>query len=554
MKKMTFFNSISFKSLPPISSTRLTLIVSAYITLILNLRIGITYAAANEIEGFWGLLQAFAFLMFVFCIVFILLSLFNFKRLQKASLILALLTSVPAFYFAMQFNTLFDESMLNNALETDTKEAADLLSGAYWTMLLLLGVIPSLIIFKYPVKYPSLYRSLLNNFIAILVAVLVLIGSIAPYYAKFSSFVRNNNTVLKNSLLPYAPLHALYKTLQLRYFHSGEVVKNIDQTAKRKPNNEQTNAKPIALVVIVGETARESSFTPILQRFSGQEGYLNTDDQLIYFTNLWSCGTNTAASLPCMFSTFGKDDYQRSYNREYENIAELINRVGYQVTWRNNNSGCKGLCNELNKDPITLENSPQFSAYGLFYDEALVVDLEQRISASVKDQVIFLHQLGSHGPAYFKRLPNEYKLEQPACESQDFGKCSQQEIVNAYNNTIIYTNRVIAGAISRLKQLEETHDTALVYLSDHGESTGEGGYYLHGIPYFMAPEEQTHIPMLFWLSDGFAKQKQIDLACLHAKSDDKLSHDNFSHSMIGLLDIETSYYQENWDIFASCRQ
>ncbi len=468
---------------------------------------------------------------------------------------MALFSSVPAFYFSLQFNTLFDESMLNNALETDAKEAADLLRGAYWVMLLLLAVIPSAIIYKYPVNYPNIYRSFLKNSLSILIAVVLLIGAIAPFYAKFSSFVRNNNTVLKNSLLPYAPLHALYSTLKLRYFHSGAVVKQIDLNAKRKilTSNQSEQRKPIALVVIVGETARESSFTPLLKRLSNSEGYIKPSHNFIYFNNFWSCGTNTAASLPCMFSTFGKDQYKRSYNREYENVAETINRVGYQVTWRNNNSGCKGLCKELFKDPINKSNSAQFSAFGHYYDDALVVDLEQRIASSSQDQVIFLHQLGSHGPAYFKRVPKEYKLEQPACESQDFSQCSQQEIVNAYNNTIVYTNHVIANAISKLKKLTDQYDTALIYLSDHGESTGEGGYYLHGIPYFMAPEEQIHIPMLFWISDGFAEQKGINLSCLQNKSADKLSHDNFSHSLLGLLDIETHFYRKSEDIIDSCR-
>jgi len=467
----------------------------------------------------------------------------------------ALLSSVPAFYFSLQFNTLFDESMLNNALETDAKEAADLLGAAYWTLLVFLAIIPSVIIYKYPVHYPSFFRSLLNNALSILIAVILLVGSIAPFYAKFSSFVRNNNTVLKNSLLPYAPLHALYRTLQLRYFHSKPVIKQFDLNAKRKglTGNQSEPRKPLVLVVMVGETARERSFTPLLQGLYKTKGYLKQSDNFIYFNNVWSCGTNTAASLPCMFSTFGKDQYKRRYNREFENVAELINRVGYQVTWRNNNSGCKGLCKELNKDPINESNSAQFSTHGHFFDEALVNDLEQKIALSDQDQVLFLHQLGSHGPAYFERVPQQYKLEQPACESKDFSKCSQQEIVNAYNNTILYTNHVIATGIAKLKNLAKDYDSALIYLSDHGESTGEGGYYLHGIPYFMAPEEQIHIPMLLWISDGFAARKGIELSCLRKKSTEKLSHDNFSHTLIGLLDIETSYYQKNEDITAGCR-
>jgi len=527
--------------------------MSVIFTIVFNLRIEITYLSSYPINDFFSAVEATAFLLFIFSLLFILFSLFSFPYLQKIMFIIFLLASAPALYFSLRFNVLFDESMLNNALETDYNEASDLLSASFWWMFILLAILPSYIIFKLPLVYPKLWRNALTNLLSIGVAGLIIYLSITPFYAEFSSFVRNNNTKLSNSLLPYAPIHSMYEIIDRANTVPSIDKKVIDSDAHINPQASRHREKPLALIVIIGETARASSFKELSQQLSGREGFLSPETNLVYFDNVSSCGTNTAASLPCMFSTYTKSDYQRSFKGKFENVAELIQRVGYQVTWRNNNSGCKGLCGQLNNDPVDASNSSEYFAYDHFYDEALVSDLSTRVASSTKDQVIFLHQLGSHGPAYFKRAPKAYKLLQPACESEDFGKCTQQQIKNAYENSIVYTNHVIATAIDELRQLQNDYDTALIYLSDHGESTGEGGYYLHGIPYFMAPKEQTHVPMLMWFSDGFLRDRQIDMNCVKSKKALPFSHDYFSHTLLGLLDIVTSDYSNSLDILYRCK-
>ena len=96
-------------------------------------------------------------------------------------------------------------------------------------------------------------------------------------------------------------------------------------------------------------------------------------------------------------------------------------------------------------------------------------------------------------------------------------------------------------------------DTALVYVSDHGESLGENNLYLHGLPYALAPQQQIHVPMLTWLSGPMQKRLGVRQDCLQKSATAPLTHDNLFHSMLGLLDVNTSVYLPRLDLFAGCR-
>ncbi len=542
---------------PPLPKSKITgLALSALTALIFatmyNVKIWQIYFSNNDVSSLTDILQAFCFFIFVYALLLSFFSVVTFRWIQKGIVIFLFLAAAPAFYFSLSLGVLFDVSMLQNAFETDIHEAIDLLTTQFWFVFIFLGIIPATIIYKSDVSYSIFWKQLLKNISTVIVAVCAAISGLYPYYGELSFFVRNNNTELSNSLLPIAPLRATYRNL-ISINSERNIVKEIlDHDAIIVSKNLAAVKKPIALVVIIGETARESSFSLKDVGLSEQSEKLLNRKNLFYFSNFWSCGTNTALSVPCMFSLYAKADYRREMNRKYENVAEIINRVGYDVVWRNNNSGCKGICGRIYNDPINANNSANFFHDDEFYDEALVDDLTQRITRSNDDQIIFLHQLGSHGPAYFKRVPNEYKILQPACESQDFAKCDREEIVNAYNNTILYTKRVVNQAIEKLDSISEHYDTILIYLSDHGESTGEKGIYLHGIPYIIAPDEQTHIPALVWMSDSYIENRGVDRNCLKNKTTDRFSHDNFSHTLLGILDIQTTVYDKELDLFDLC--
>jgi lipid A ethanolaminephosphotransferase len=166
------------------------------------------------------------------------------------------------------------------------------------------------------------------------------------------------------------------------------------------------------------------------------------------------------------------------------------------------------------------------------------------------DILIVLHQMGSHGPAYYKRYPEAFRVFTPTCESSQLDECSQEEISNAYDNTIVYTDHFLAEVISLLKNNDEHFETAMFYASDHGESLGEGGVYLHGMPYWIAPGSQTAVSMILWFGPNF---DDVDAEDVRAVIDTPLTHDNIFHTLLGLFEIHSQVYQEDKDVLHMAR-
>jgi len=538
----------------PISSTRFTIILTLFFTFVMNLKIVLVYFNVHQIKSIHDILQMVCFFLFLSFLIFSILNTFNFKFIQKPAYTLFFLVSAPALYFSLSFNTLYDRSMIRNLLETDVNEAMDLMNPTFIMTTLVIGLVPVLLLWKIPVRYQTNWKTIPKTLIVSFISFLLAIASTFPYYSNISSFVSNNSDQLAYSLLPYAPIDSFYQNVKAEFKEKNIKKELLDASAKIGEKHKILGDKPLVVVVLIGETARAKSFQ--LKNIQGAESieHLTDRNNLIYFTDFWSCGTNTAASLPCMFSTYPKKSYKRDFKRRYENVAELIKRVGYDVTWIENNSGCKGLCNQFEKLRINESNSPTFKRDTGFYDEALVDNLAARIRSKSTDQVIFLHTMGSHGPAYYKRVPDDLKFIQPACESDDFSNCTDEEITNAYNNSVLYTKHVIGRGIDELEKISEEYNTLLIYLSDHGESTGGNGYYLHGLPYFMAPDVQKHIPALIWMSDTFITSHKIDFDCMLDKKDEPFSHDYFSHTLINILDIETIVYNKDLNLLDQCEK
>lgn len=197
--------------------------------------------------------------------------------------------------------------------------------------------------------------------------------------------------------------------------------------------------------------------------------------------------------------------------------------------------------------------TPEFCTEDACFDEALMDGLDATIEAERGPMVVVLHQQGSHGPAYFRRYPDRFARFTPACGEADLQDCKHDAIVNAYDNTILYTDFFLGEVIRFLREREDRFRTAMIYVSDHGESLGEDRVYLHGLPYFMAPDSQTHVPWIVWLSDSFRDSEGIDGECLRAMRGAPLSHDNLFHSLLGLMDVSSEVYRGDLDPFATCR-
>lgn len=460
------------------------------------------------------------------------------------------LVSAGVAYFMSQYGVMIDAGMLRNFAETNATEVRDLLSLKLFAYILLLGVLPCLLLWKVPVNYRRWHRELFSKVI-VSVASAAVIGVVAlANYQGLSSLFRNHHEI-RLMLVPSNYIGASIGYLQEQVVSAQQPFIKIGEDAQRNPDLQLQPRKSLT-VLVVGESARAQNFG-ILGYDRDTTPQLDKEAGLIAFTDVHSCGTETAVSVPCMFSNMGRKDYNASKARNEEGLLDVLKRAGIDVIWRDNQSGCKGTCDRVTVQDVSKLQDPALCANSECRDEILLQGLQSFIDHLDKDTVLVLHQMGSHGPDYFKRYPKEYEHFTPVCESNALNNCSRESIVNGYDNTLVYTDHVLASLIDVLRSNQDKVDTAMLYLSDHGESLGEYNLFLHGTPYMLAPEQQKHVAMLAWFSDSYQKAYSVDTHCLQLSRDKPLSQDNLFHSMLGLLEVRSSVYQPALDMFAGCR-
>jgi lipid A ethanolaminephosphotransferase len=277
----------------------------------------------------------------------------------------------------------------------------------------------------------------------------------------------------------------------------------------------------------------------------------------VNFTNVSSCGTSTSVSVPCMFSELGRKDYEKDKALNQENALDILARNGVQVLWRDNNSSSKGLATRVKYEDF---KTPTLNPVceGECRDIGMLNGLDQYIAANKgKDMMIVLHQMGNHGPEYYRRYPKAFAKFQPMCMTGELRDCSQEEIDNSYDNAILYTDYFLSEVIQLLKKYDGEYETAMLYVADHGESLGEHGLYLHAAPYIMAPEAQTHVPAILWVGQHFDYQ----LNQVKPYQDYPLSHDDLFCTLLIGFELDTHSCEtkrrmlmENMDVKATLQQ
>ncbi|MDB5847386.1 MAG: sulfatase [Rhodoferax sp.] len=480
------------------------------------------------------------------------LSIFAWRWTLKPVLALFLLVAAFGAYFMQTYSIVIDPTMLLNTLQTDPREVRDLLSLKLAAWVVVLAALPIVLLWRWPVTYGRWPRRSLQNLVQVAGAVVLLVLVALASFSPLASTMRNHKEVryLIN------PLNSLYATgmVAVRPFRRDESVLLALGTDARVPPL-PAGARPRLLLLVLGETGRYGNF--------GLNGYArDTTPELarqdvVSLNNAWSCGTSTAASVPCMFSNKGRDGYE-SRKQNAEGLLDVIQHAGMAVLWIDNQSGCKGVCDRVTSVSTTSLSDPAFCTHGECFDAVMLKGLDERIAAlpearRAKGVVVVLHQMGSHGPAYYLRSPQAFKRYLPECRSNDLQSCSRQELLNAYDNTIAYTDHFLASTIEWLKTRQTQYDPAMLYVADHGESLGENNLYLHGMPYLLAPDFQKHVPWITWLSEPFTSHTKADMGCLKREVDKPVSHDNYFHSVLGLLGIESQVYNNAMDIYAPCR-
>ncbi|MCW8996462.1 MAG: phosphoethanolamine--lipid A transferase [Psychromonas sp.] len=478
----------------------------------------------------------------LFCLLAIFFTLFTVPFLGRLFVLVITIISIFVFYSSITYGTVFDYGMIQNTLETNSGEALSYLNWHSFSVisLMIVGVVVFLLKIKIVFKRPL--KELLSKvlFIVCLLSVIGIIGKF--YYADYSATGRNNNYIQKE-IIPLEFIDGGYTFIRNTYFRAPKVFKVLDKA----PELITAGSKPKVTILVVGETARAKNFN-----YSGYPRQTNAYTQnygVTYFSNVSSCGTATAVSVPCMFSAQTHDSFSRVETDHQQNLLDIEKLAGADVLWVENDGGCKGVCNRQATVTVKPEENKQFCDGTSCMDEILLAKLQTKLNnIQAPSTFIVLHEMGSHGPTYFKRYPDNMRKFMPDCQQSDIQNCTAEELVNTYDNTILYSDFVHAQILEMLDSYSQRYDLAFVYVSDHGESLGENGAYLHGFPYAFAPDEQTHVPMYFWAS---YKQDEFK-RCLSGEQDSKLSQDNIFHSMIGLTGVQTKALNPNLNIFNKC--
>ncbi len=468
----------------------------------------------------------------------ILLSLFSFRRTLKPVIILILILSSFVAYFMDTYNTVIDTHMIQNTLETNLSESSDLFSFTLVLYVLLIGVIPSFIVYNANITPMKLKATLVEKGKIIGIALAFVAVLLFAFSKNYTSFFREHKP-LRYYANPAFYLYSSGSYIQKSLSHPYTGLALYAQDAVASPSDK--NRKLI--VVVVGEAARWDHFS--LNGYSRETNPLLKNEDIVNFSQFTSCGTETAISVPCMFSSFGREKYEGEKAKHTENILDVLKRSGANILWRDNNSDSKGVAERVTYEDYKIPANNTICEDGECRDEGMLVGLDTYIKAHPKgDIVIVLHQMGNHGPAYYKRYPKEFEKFTPVCKSNQLEQCTQAEIANGYDNVLLYTDYFLKKTIDFLKTNDSSFATAMFYVSDHGESLGENGLYLHGFPYAIAPEAQKHVPAVMW----FGKKFKVNKVALKQRASKPYSQDFIFDTLLGMDEVKTSFYRSELDI------
>ncbi|MFN0183552.1 MAG: phosphoethanolamine transferase [Aquabacterium sp.] len=466
-----------------------------------------------------------------------------------ASLLIVAAVLVDA--FARRDGVVLDPAMMRNVLHTHTAEAAELLSLSLLGTVSLHAALPLVVLWRVRLKVRRWPAALAARLGWLLAALLVLVGALLVAYQPLASTMRLN----RDLRYLVTPANLVWSGAVALMGHAREAtqLRKVTGADAAFTPAAQARTRPLLVVLVVGETARAANW--------GLNGYTRqTTPQLaarsvFNFPDTTSCGTHTEASLPCMFAPVGRRDYDEARIRGSESLLHMLARAGVSVQWRDNQSGCKGVCDGLPQTQAHELPTADCPA-GRCLDETLLLGLDpllRDMAGGHGTHLLVLHQIGNHGPAYHRRYPAAFEQHRPACRHDDLHRCSRAEIVNAYDNALLYTDHVLSRLIDGLQARAAAVDSVMIYVSDHGESLGEAGLYLHGLPWAIAPDLQKKVPMVMWGSGPSFAGLDIDRACLAARASRPTSHDHLFHTIAGLLGVHSQEVDPRLDLAAPCR-
>jgi lipid A ethanolaminephosphotransferase len=481
--------------------------------------------------------MACAFLLF--CATAFIFCLFAGKYITRPLLMLSFISAAAGYHFMSAYGTVIDSTMWLNMLQTDMNEVSGLMNISFLLHVGIMGILPALVLWKWKINYNPIRQELAAKIIVLVVLLCSTALTLLAFSGNFASLFREHKPVryYANPIYGYYSGGKLLADTLKRHNHpiTLELVSNDAKIVEIEDHESISVPERELVVLIVGESARADHF-----QLNGYEREttpeLSKMDNLVSFSNMWSCGTSTAISVPCMFLQSGQNDYYNKQIYEYENALDVLKREGVNVLWRDNNSSSKGVA-----DRVEYQNFRSTEHNTLCddecRDEGMLVGLQDYINQHTEgDILIVLHQMGSHGPEYYKRYPAKFEHFSPVCTSGNLGDCPNEGVVNAYDNTIRYTDHVISEAIKLLKNNDDNFEANLLYISDHGESLGENHVHLHGLPYMFAPDAQKHVGAIMWMG----KYSDISVEHLKQNADKRYTQDTVYCALLNMFESVTA--------------
>lgn len=538
--------------LPTLSLSQYSLLLSVWLAVALNMSF---YSKLKTLTPYVGLksgLFIVASIVVVIAVYHLLMQILLWPYTTKIISIIFIVLGGFSSYFVANLGVIISPDQIQNMMQTDINETKDLMSWALLQWLFFFVLCPIIFFLSIPIQKRTMTKEVGFKVLHMLSAAILMCGSLFIYYVDYAAIFREHRD-LKGMISPQNMIASTASYYRKKSPHTNLPLIHYGTDAHRVQNTTYPET-PKLMVLVVGETARAESFT--LNGYTKNTNPELQKQNILNFSQVSSCGTATAVSVPCMFSGMQRNNYDEQTALHREGLLDMAQRAGYKVTWIDNNSGCKEVCNRVEQYKIPQDLKAKWcDADNECYDEILVDSLKRYIgeikSSDTQPRLIVLHQMGSHGPAYYKRSKAEFQHFKPFCDSKAIQGCSQQELVNSYDNSIVYTDHVLSETIKTLKQLPR-YQTAFWYLSDHGESTGEHGLYLHGSPYAIAPSQQTHVPMVLWFSEKWQQHNAHQVDCLGQSQQKTLSQDYLFSTMLNVLDIKSSVMNSEFNMLNQC--
>jgi len=451
---------------------------------------------------------------FAFYLIF-----FLSRFVGKFLLVLFFILNAIAVYFINTYGVIIDESMIGNVLNTNYQEASSFFSIKIILYIILLGVVPAIYIIKTKIIKEPFRRFLITFSIALLFILIMVFANASNWL-----WIDKNSKTLGGLAMPWS------YTVNIPLFYIHKHQKNEKEILL--PNATIKDNQKSVVVLVIGESARSENFS--LYGYNKNTNPLLSKIPNVFHFNATSCGTYTTAGVKCILEPNSSD-------KLYEILPNYLYRNNAEVIWRTTNWGQPPLHIKNYMDKDSLQSNCK--GKDCDYDEILLNGLKEQILASKKNKIlVILHTSTSHGPAYSKKYPPQFETFKPVCNSVELGKCSHEALINAYDNTIVYTDYILSKIIDDLKQLKE-YNSAMIFVSDHGESLGEKNLYTHGLPLSLAPKEQYNIPFIVWVSDSSKQLKPLET----------VNQNYVFHSVLNFLHIQSPVYNEELNIFKEKR-